>query len=77
MAKKEILDKILEIFKMEFPDYNGEVNSEIDFKKIKDELNKKEFIMQVEEFFELKIAPRNLNKINTLNDLANHISRLI
>ena len=76
MTKKEIENKIIEIFKIEFP-YFKEINSDTNLTAIKEhDLDKKEFLMQVEEFFELRLAPRNLQKINTIGDLANHIYKI-
>ncbi len=78
MEKKEIFNKVKEIFKIEFTDYNKEITMNTTFDDIKGyELNKKEFLLQVEEFFEIKIAPRNLVKINMIKDLVEHLYRIV
>ena len=78
MDKKEIFNKVKEIFKVEFTDYTKEITTNTTFREIKGRsLDKKEFILQIEEFFELKIAPRNLVKIETVGDLVEHLNKLV
>jgi acyl carrier protein len=78
MNKKEIFNKVNEIFIAEFAFYDKKVTLETTFDDIiGHKLDKKEFVLQVEEFFELKIASRNLSTINTINDLVEHLFRLL
>jgi len=78
MDKKEIFSKVREIFKIEFTDYNKEITMKTTFSDIRGhKLDKKEFLLQVEEFFELRIAPRNLSKIDTVNDLVEHLHKIV
>ncbi len=77
MDKKEIFNKVKEIFKVEFTDYKKEITLDTTFDDIRGHsLDKKEFLLQTEEFFEVKIAPRNLAKINTVKDLVEHLYRI-
>jgi len=77
-TKKEISTKVKEIFGVEFTNYKGKISLNTTFDEINaQKLDKKEFLMQVEEFFEIRIAQRNLIKINTVNDLVEHINNLI
>ena len=77
-TKKEILQKVKEIFQVEFTDYKEDIKLTTTFKEIKGhKLDKKEFIMQLEENFELRIAQRNLAKINTVEELVNHLYDII
>lgn len=78
MDKKEIFNKVKDIFKVEFTDYNNEITMSTTFDDMKGrKLDKKEFLLQIEEFFEIKIAPRNLVKINTIKDLVEHLYRIV
>jgi len=78
LSKKEILRKVKEISEIEFTNFKGKISSKTLFDEMESrKLDEKEFVIQVEEFFEVRIAQRNLTKILTVGDLVDHLHDII
>jgi len=78
LSKKEILKKVKEISQIEFTNFKGKLSSKTSFNDIKShKLDEKEFVIQVEEYFEVRIAQRNLTRILTVGDLVDHLYDIV
>ncbi len=77
MSKEEIFNVIKEIFKKEFDFYKDEVKLNTNLEKQLPKIDQKEFLLLVEEYFELRIPSRLLPNIKYVEDLVNCLHRLI